>query len=58
MESNPQAVLMEAVHVTAFNGGLGNPLIASSSALKARPRRPSPISRPPLRKWPCTLGEA
>jgi len=35
MESNPQAVLMEAVHTAAFSGGLGNPLVAPSAALKA-----------------------
>lgn len=36
IESNPQAVVMEALHVAAYNGGLGNPLVATRAALKVR----------------------
>ena len=50
MESNPQAVLMEALHQAAYNGALGNPLVAPESALKARPRLPRPARAPLL---PC-----
>lgn len=35
---------MEAVHVAAFNGGLGNPLVATKAALKVQAVHPSLFS--------------
>ena len=33
LQENPQALLMEAVHSTAYEGGLGNPLVAPNGDL-------------------------
>merc|ERR1712164_218038 len=35
LKMNPQAMLMEAVHATAYDGGLGNPLLASQESIEA-----------------------
>ena len=35
LEGNAQASLMEALHVTAYSGGLGQPLVASAASLSA-----------------------
>ena len=35
LKTNPQAMLMEAVHSTAYDGGLGNALLASQESIDA-----------------------